>query len=63
MPSELSESSSPDQAGSIQRPFNSRPLCDLLSPIGLAIADSDSAGPCQRMQNHFEKKKKNKNDF
>ena len=31
MPSELSESS-PDQAGSIHPPFNSRPLCDLLSP-------------------------------
>ena len=27
---------SPDQAGSIQPPFNSRPLCDLISPIGLA---------------------------
>ena len=31
MPSELSKSS-PDQAGSIQPPFNSRPLCNLLSP-------------------------------
>ena len=35
MPSELSESS-PDQAGSIQPPFNSWLLCDLLSPIGIA---------------------------
>ena len=26
---------SPDHAGSIQSPFNSRPLCDLISPIGL----------------------------
>ena len=31
MPCELSESSSPDQAGSIQPSFSSRPLCDLLS--------------------------------
>ena len=30
MPCELSESSSPDQAGYIQ-PFSSRPLCNLLS--------------------------------
>ena len=35
MPSELSESS-PDQAESMQPPFNSRSLCDLLRPIGLA---------------------------
>ena len=34
MPSELSESS-PAEAGSIQAPFNSRPLCDLLSPMAI----------------------------
>ena len=31
MPCELSQSSSPDQAGSVQPSFSSRPLCDLLS--------------------------------
>ena len=39
MPSELSESS-PDQAGSVQPPFNSRPLCDLTNGLILGCSCS-----------------------